>query len=104
MTFLADQFEKLANDPSWPWKWGLSNTRLINIDGEVLGRLDVNNRAGQFLVSSPLTVARLALMVVEKMEGPGIDVEFILNNEGINPDHYANIKKRVEEALRHPYT
>jgi len=75
MTFLADTFRDLAHDPSWPWP--------------SIKYKDPWRR---------VTIARLALMVVEKMESSGIDVECILENECINPDHYANVKKRVQEA------
>jgi len=75
MTFLAGTFKKLANDPRWPEAW---------------------NEATPFY--NGLETARLALVVVEKMEGAGIDFEFILNNEGIDSSHYTNVKKRVEEC------
>jgi len=103
MTFLATTFRDLANDPSWPWDRDYNSAysgysfyskeeKLFELvkfkDGDI----------ADFIVQSPLTMARLALMVVEKTERPGIDVESILASEGINPADYANVRKRVEET------
>jgi len=79
MTFLADTFEKLANDPSWPKGW---------------------------VCGWQLTAARLALMVVkveskywihEKCVGPCAEDQ-ARHHFGIIPSHYTNVKKRMEEA------
>ena len=71
MTFLADTFRDLANDPdTWPgenakWPW-----------------------------NATLITARLALMVVEaEICTSGT---LALDNLGINPSHYAKVRKRVE--------
>jgi len=87
---LADTFEKLANDPSWP------TSPIVTI-----GKLK-------------LDLARLALMVVDAKS----DVVFlrheaslvgnilitaqtltvVLDNFHIDRDYYANVKQRVEKA------
>ena len=76
-TFLADIFENLASDPSWPW----------TIDTDPQKRLNIK-----------FNMAKLAVMVVSAaIEGTGTLVDVLLAH-GINFDHYANVKKRVEEA------
>jgi len=89
---LAKVFADLANDPGWPWR--------------------VEHRAGIFL-----TMARLALMVVDKqhiiwdyrdrhgrvgrhkgMDHQTVMLDLALKEYDINPDHYAKVKKRVEET------
>jgi len=74
VTFLADTFSDLANDSSWP----LDPTDRLN-EGTMVG----------LLAREKLKHARLALIVVEKGHFE------ILN---INFGHYANVKKRVDEA------
>jgi len=76
-TFLADTFRDLANDPRWPHQY----------------KIEIQSPA-----KMKFTMARLALMVVEAMETPGYDLEYIFSNEGINPSHYVNVKERVGEA------
>jgi len=108
MTFLADQFEKLANDPSWPWQFKksgvITNTQgsPLTITANMLG-----GGLGPLIASFPLTMARLALMVVEKERRfqdlswggkGGLDsIARAILQLDINPDHYANVKKRVAD-------
>ena len=74
--FLATTFADLANDPSWPW----TSVKYKDPQRRVL-------------------IARLALMVVEEMTKiPWHNLSIVLGQNDINPDHYANVKKRVEEA------
>jgi len=95
---LAQTFADLANDPNWPpdkerVKLGMKYPELRDI------------------YCGKLTMARLALMVVEKEadrlyfkadRGWLSDLEQwiveAVNELEINPSHYANVKKRVEEA------
>jgi len=120
---LAKVFADLANDPSWPWeleptvigqtshktiiKWGTAQHEWFQVN---------DLRFASFVAQSPLTMARLALMVVEgfarswfyrKRYGPTPDDAFekwdeciglALEGCTINPDHYANVKKRVENS------
>jgi len=69
---LAKVFSDLANDPSWPWY-------VVRIQTE-----------------SPLI---MALMVVDEIATNLEQHDEIeaLELEDINPDHYAKVKKRVEE-------
>jgi len=87
-TFLADIFCNLADDPSWPWHvWnpseGTEDEEVIIHGGsrnEIHCRMDhiddEYKERGDFIAQSPLNIARL----------------------DINPDHYAKVKERVEEA------
>jgi len=79
-TFLADTFEKLASDSTWPHEY------------KNIGRLKFQ-------------MARLALMVVEEkliseQEHAKLTQHFrtglkiVLKNEGINESDYANVKKK----------
>jgi len=108
MTFLADIFEKLANDPSWPRIPEEADSR-----GTTEFKWCVHNKDDTFHVfrteqeareyaESPLDMARLALMVVdaEKRRLEVIDPEWTAEALGINPDYYANVKKRVAEVER----
>jgi len=86
MTFLADTFSDLANDPRWP----LDATDRLN-HGTMVG----------LLAREKLKQARLAIMVVREILHLATVEEPIpdgLRQLGISPDHYANVKKRVEEA------
>jgi len=118
-TFLADIFHDLANDPSWPWeaKYG---AQILGVHGEDIGCIfGQRNKQRRFIAQSPLNMARLALMVVEErrcrigceqlyMKDPGEhfipgyqqQYDQALKEESITPSHYANVKKRVEEAKR----
>lgn len=73
-TFLVGIFAELANDPTWP--------------------------TGGVYWAHKLKEARLAVMVIEEiacnLESDGY-VE-ALQQEGIHPDHYTNVKERVEKA------
>jgi len=84
---LAKVFSDLAKDPSWPKGW---------------------------VCGWQLTVARLALMVVEPkflinlrvddfplgmVVAQSKAVDRTLEQDSITPSHYANVKKRVEEAI-----
>lgn len=94
MTFLATTFSDLANDPGWPGKY-------------------IQDAFKQAYVKSQLCCARLALMVVDaQAKHRGVCAGLDLSNKGnlracvqseleqnnITPSHYANVKKRVEEA------
>ena len=109
-TFLADIFRDLANDPSWPWN---IHNGTIQRSGRSTHLADVwNPNFLDFLAQSPLTMARLALMVVEEKRGAlklkcdnwncnhawETHLQSTLINEHINFTHYANVKERVEEA------
>jgi len=73
---LAKVFADLANDPSWPW----TSSKYA----------DPQRR---------FTIARLALRLVDEIAcNLESNETAALEYEGINPDHYANVKKRVEEA------
>jgi len=95
MTFLANTFRDLAND---------------NMDWTIW------KEEVEFPSHSPLTMARLALMLVEEKtrrkhedrrwfpwgdltEDARIRLRLeILSEEEVIPSHYANVKERVEEA------
>ena len=96
-TFLADTFCALANDPSWPWKTFYATGVLTasHNDGTQM-QVDLHN-VKELIISAPLTMARLALVVVERSVGHS-SIPHVLHKEGINPDHYANVKERVKEA------
>jgi len=73
MTFLADIFRDLANDPSWPWTLeptvrGQDLHKTIIKYGEEQGEWFQVNHVdfAAWVAQSPLTMARLALMVVER--------------------------------------
>jgi len=86
VTFLADTFEKLANDPSWPAEPQEEEKWPIEV---------------YLLVRARVIQARLALMVVNRDHGdklPNTLLKMVLGEEEITPSHYANVKKRVEEA------
>jgi len=86
VTFLAQVFADLADDPSWP----TSKDRLK------LGRKYPELRT---IYCGTLDTARLALMVVEEhWRVPVSSIDHVLSHFRINPDHYANVKKRFEEA------
>ena len=105
---LAAEFHKLASDLTWPWEltqsvdesdgkyrlwvWSPSQQRSL----EKL-RQD-NSVFGKFIVESPLVRAKLALKVLDAMECPGYDIDYILSNENITPSDYENVCKRVEKA------
>jgi len=109
---LAKVFSDLANDPSWPWevyhdKYVVSKDKHSwKIQQFIAHHAIYNTGQMYFIADSPLTMARLALMVVE-IDAERIadldDVEMserinqALQNFGINPDDYANVKKRVDE-------
>ena len=98
MTFLADIFRDLANDPSWPWGTAPGNF-IVSLTGHIVGEVPCtgcNDAHVPFIAQSPLTMARLALMVVDaEICTSG---SLALDNFGIDPNHYAKVKKRVEEA------
>jgi len=98
---LAKVFADLANDPSWPWTSDNKAQSFVwSNDGHLVAQLKAPEvKLTRFVAQSPLTMARLALMVVEAIQQrEGYDIELILNDEGISSDHYASVKKRVEEA------
>jgi len=73
MTFLADTFRDLADDPSWPW---------TSIEYK-----DPQRR---------VTIARLAVRLVDEIAcNLESNETAALESEGINPDHYANVRERV---------
>jgi len=113
MTFLAETFEKLANDPSWP-------EQLMTLADQIDGRIIIELKT---LGQLKLEKARLALMVVEErahrtqryaileqidnsereLEPWEIAIKDALAQKNVNPDDYAIVKKRVEEAdTAHP--
>jgi len=70
MSFLADTFRDLANDPSWPtggatWSEDMARLALMVVDAEM---------------------RRLKVM----------DYEWTAKALNINPSHYVNVKQRVE--------
>ncbi len=79
---LAEEFKLLAEDRYWP----------------------CNCRMESCATMRQLKIAQLALMVVkvsvkaETTVTHYVTIEDILESEGINPDHYANVKERVEAA------
>lgn len=126
--FLADTFEKLANDPSWPqvkalltiscwpqpWQTATSmkDYQILDGNGDIVAkfdRFDIRDAffsiINQATIQSPLTMARLALMVVEERshrihDKYNIDrmIKIALSKYGISPNHYANLKKRVADT------
>ena len=94
MTFLADIFEKLANDPSWPHKPHQEEVHLWHH----LIKANLND------------MARLALMVVEEKAehintlggAPSMPLDdcraVVFKTYDISRDHYARVKKRVGEV------
>jgi len=118
--FLSGIFEKLANDPSWPWTSKDQRIFRQYKRGDpvppIIGTFLFAGQAS-FVAESPLNMARLALMVVEKetalaiakvpplrrdASGYGYSIEesrpLIIQDLGISPDHYANVKDRVKKA------
>jgi len=110
---LAKVFADLANDPRWPWEsnqvgetgkprtyWTIRS----RVTGKIVAAFIHYQVESESIAQSPLTMARLALMVVEvsiKAETTVtryVTVRDILESERINPSHYANVKQRVEEA------
>jgi len=104
MTFLADRFRELANDPSWP---------------PPKNRLELGMKYPELrdIYCGKFNMARLALMVVERqqiiwdyrdrdgkvsahegMDHQTVMLDFALKEYNINPDHYAKVKQRVDEA------
>lgn len=117
MTFLADTFRDLANDPSWPWKshqvgdtgkprtyWTVKSC----ITGKTIAAFIHYQAESEAIAQSPLTIARLALMLVEQKSKQVCEpyasawsdercLEWARDIYHIQDDHYTNVKKRVEE-------
>jgi len=116
---LAKVFADLAGDPTWPWIFISQEKSIIKVHGnelngnDYLGGRMYDPKRTRFVAQSPLTMARLALMVVEEtakrhgkcsgwMETSSgaaskmKDIFEALIEWGINPDHYAKVKERVE--------
>jgi len=86
MTFLADTFRDLANDPSWPtggacWEHKLDKAWLALM----LVEERINLHHGYNRTQHPAAV-------------PADSIAYVLQQFNINPSHYANVKKRVEQA------
>ena len=112
---LAKIFSDLANDPSWPWhvEWKLPHL-ICDDSGRFVA--DAYHLWRNEIAQSPLNMACLALMVVDTKS----DVVFLrheaalksnillsaqtlaiaLDNYHITPDHYTNVKERVEKAIK----
>ena len=102
---LAKVFADLANDPSWPRRVEEADPR-----GTTEFKWCVHNKNDTFHVyrteqeareyaDSPLTMARLALRLVDEIAcNLESDEIAALQAEDINPDHFAKVKERVEEA------
>jgi len=114
---LAKVLADLADDPSWPWDIHNGTVRRSNGSTNLADVLNPNFI--DFIAQSPLTMARLALMVVEEKKmrlhsgawldwitkgkiGPSpsmmITVDDALTKLEINPNDFASVKKRVDEA------
>ena len=75
MSYLADMFDNLAHDPSWPW----------TIDADTQKRLSIK-----------FNMAKLALIAVSaSIEVVGNLADVLLSHH-IDPGYYANVKNRVE--------
>ena len=118
--FLSDIFEKLANDPSWPWRQDKAKGAVVyGNDKDVGGQFTTaeSYTHPKFITQSPLSMAKLALMVIEKqtiiwsyrdemgkvgnygtMDREQLMLDFSLKELDIKPDQYAKIKERVEKA------
>jgi len=101
---LAQVFADLAADPSWPRRVEEADSR-----GTTEFKWCVHNKNDTFHVyrteqeareyaDSPLTMARLALMVVEQAAYDPDQYDRVLGDHGISMSDYANVKKRVDEA------
>ena len=96
---LAKEFKRLAQDDSWPWHMMDDTGEITNVNGDFCCSNSTLPQA-HFIAESPLARAELCLMVVDAMECPGYDIEYILSNENINPDDYHNVKARVQQATK----
>ena len=101
---LKGVFADLAKDTSWPWSvhhelGTLACKYINNFRGRPIIK-NVRDDHGDFIAQAPLTMARLALMVVEDdFKHHGYDLlNVVLSQRNINPDDFANVKKRVEGA------
>ena len=98
MTFLADTFRDLANDPSWPWH--VDESLYYSVRNKLGGRVaHIDHDEYATIAQSPLTMARLAIMVIEQKHKWTPDE--VKHFEQIKKN-YAKVKKRVEEADTEP--
>jgi len=117
---LAEEFRKLAADDSWPWKAHDEMYNSIRQESVVTKGLDPlclmthwkdTDHFQTFIVESPLVRAKLALMVVSRTyevfasqadyAGETINrkpFDKALQQYGILPSDYQNVKARVEKA------
>jgi len=86
---LAKVFSDLATDPRWP-------EQLMKLADQITGDILIESK---ILRQLKLTMARLALRLVDEIAcNLESDELAALQTEDINPDDYANVKERVEEA------